>query len=59
MEAAGYCTIFHVHDELVVEVDADSVELETFKNLMTVLPDWADGLPIAAKAWTSRRYVKS
>jgi DNA polymerase len=59
LEAAGFETIFHVHDELVVEVDEGAIGLETFKNLMTLLPAWADGLPIAAKAWTGRRYVKS
>jgi DNA polymerase len=59
VEAAGLETIFHVHDELVVEVDQDAAALDAFKDLMTVLPVWADGLPIAAKAWTARRYVKS
>jgi DNA polymerase len=59
IEAAGFETIFHVHDELVVEVDEHAAALDAFKDLMTVLPDWADGLPIAAKAWTARRYVKS
>jgi DNA polymerase len=59
IEAADFETIFHVHDELVVEVDENTAALDPFKDLMTVLPDWADGLPIAAKAWTACRYVKS
>jgi DNA polymerase len=59
LEAAGFAIIFHVHDELVAEIDDDTVELERFKTLMTKLPDWATGLPVAAKAWSSRRYVKS
>jgi DNA polymerase len=59
LEAAGFPIIFHVHDELVAEIDADNVELERFKTLMTKLPDWATGLPVAANTWSGRRYVKS
>jgi DNA polymerase len=59
LEPAGFPVIFHVHDELIAEVNADNVELDRFKTLMTELPDWANGLPVAAKAWSDRRYVKS
>jgi hypothetical protein len=27
--------------------------------LVTTLPDWADNLPITAKAWTRKRYAKT
>jgi DNA polymerase len=62
VEAAGFNTIFHVHDEIVVEMDEATVTpalLERFKSLMIEKPAWADGLPMAAKIWSGRRYVKS
>jgi DNA polymerase len=61
VEASGLQTIFHVHDEIVVELDtpeATPEQLAQFKALMTVKPDWAFDLPIAAKTWSARRYVK-
>jgi DNA polymerase bacteriophage-type len=59
VDAAGFEICLHVHDELVVEVPEGPVDLAGFTKLMTELPSWAQGLPLAAKAWTGRRYVKS
>jgi RecA-family ATPase len=58
LEAAGYPIIFTVHDEIVVEVPESFGSLDEFKQLMTALPDWAAGLPIAAKAREARRFSK-
>jgi hypothetical protein len=33
--------------------------LEEFHRLMTELPEWAAGFPIAAKVWTRQRFAKS
>jgi hypothetical protein len=57
VEAAGFSVVLHVHDEIVAEVPDGSVE--EFERLVTTLPEWATGLPIAAKPWTSARYVKA
>jgi CHC2 zinc finger/Toprim domain len=55
LEAAGYPIVLHVHDEIVCEVAGGA---DNFLSLMTVLPDWAAGLPIAAKAWERTCYAK-
>src|SRR5262245_45594588 len=58
LEAAGYPIVLHVHDEIVAEVPKGFGGLDEFRAIMTTLPAWAGGLPIAAKAWTGARYVK-
>lgn len=60
LDRAGFPIVGHVHDETVCEVKQSEVNKQKpeFQRLMTVVPDWADGLPIVAKAWTDTRYVK-
>jgi DNA polymerase len=59
LEAAGCFLVLHVHDELVAEAPEGRGSTDQFVAIMTMLPDWAQGLPIAAKAWTGPRYVKT
>jgi hypothetical protein len=58
LEAAGYPIVLHVHDEVVCEVPNGFGNLEDFRRLVTALPDWAEGLPIAAKAREGERFSK-
>jgi DNA polymerase len=59
LEAAGYPVVLHVHDEVVCEAPADFGSIEEFQRLITTLPDWAEGLPIAAKVRNGVRFSKS
>ena len=59
LEAAGYPVVLHVHDEIVAEVPINFGSVEEFQRLITTLPDWAEGLPIAAKIRDSERFSKS
>jgi DNA polymerase len=58
VERAGYPIILTVHDEVVAEPRADFGGAEEFQRLMSVLPPWADGLPIAASGFEAERYRK-
>lgn len=58
VEAKGYYVILSVHDEVVCETRAGFGSVEEFEQLMTVLPAWAEGLPVAANAWVGPRYKK-
>jgi len=58
IEAAGYPVVLHVHDEIVCEVPEGFGSSNEFLRLMTTLPVWAAGLPIAAKVWTRACYAK-
>lgn len=58
VDAAGYPVVLTVHDEAVCEVPKGRGGLDTFTDLMSQVPDWADGLPLAAEAWEGPRYRK-
>jgi DNA polymerase bacteriophage-type len=58
LEAASYPVVLHVHDEIVCELPVGVGTKEEFHTIMTTAPDWAAGLPIAAKAHNSTRFAK-
>jgi len=60
VEHDGFPIILTVHDEIVAEVAKNRTDLneERFAQIMSVLPVWAQGLPLTAKAWEDERYVK-
>ncbi len=58
VENAGYFVTLSVHDEVVSETPKNFGSVEEFERLMVELPTWAEGLPLAAGAWTDTRYRK-
>jgi hypothetical protein len=58
-DAEGLPIVLSVHDELLVEVpESRTNALDRLVDCMTALILWAEGLPLAAKGFTCRRYFK-
>jgi DNA polymerase len=49
LEAEGIKTVFTVHDE---------IDISKFRDIITRVPKWAEGLPIEADIFTTERYRK-
>lgn len=58
LEAAGFSIVLSVHDEIVVEQNPSANFLKIIIDIMTHLPEWAKGCPIAAEGFTTERYRK-
>lgn len=58
LEDAGIPVVMHVHDEVLVEPKEGSVSLEDVEKIMSVVPEWAQGLPLASAGWIGNRYRK-
>ena len=48
LEKAGYHIVFHVHDEVILEVPYGQGSLEEACQIMGVPPAWANDLPLRA-----------
>lgn len=53
-----YQIVLSVHDELIAEADEGTGSVKEFEDLMSALPDWTSGIPVAAEGWTGTRYHK-
>jgi hypothetical protein len=58
LEAAGYKIVLHTHDDICAEVPDGFGSIEEFTRLMTILPDWAEGLPVAVEAHEGPRFCE-
>jgi DNA polymerase bacteriophage-type len=58
LEPAGYQIVLHVHDEIVAEAPEGFGSVDEFTRLITASPEWADGLPVAAKVRNGPRFSK-
>ena len=58
MVKKGYRIVTNVHDEIVAETPLDFGSVEEMEQLMCVMPDWADGLPLGAEGFESFYYKK-
>jgi DNA polymerase len=57
-EAAGYPVFAHVHDEVVCEVEDDFGSVQELEDILSLVPKWGRGCPIAAEGFESKRYRK-
>lgn len=60
LDAEGFETVAHVHDEIIVECDERDAEdaARRVHQIMTDNPPWAQGLPLAAEGKIMLRYGK-
>jgi DNA polymerase len=57
LERAGLPVVLHVHDEVVSELRAKT-ELVAMETIMSTVPQWAEGLPLAVEGYAEERYRK-
>lgn len=53
----GMIAVFHVHDEVIVEIDNDD-ELDTILDVMAAPIEWAPGLPLKGAGFICEYYQK-
>lgn len=61
LEAAGFPIVFHVHDEVVIDIPRfadDKTMLQQVKDIMTRPISWASGLPLGADGWVGTFFKK-
>ncbi|MGO1368541.1 DNA polymerase [Senegalia sp. (in: firmicutes)] len=58
LEKYGYKTVFHVHDEVILDVPKDKGSLKEVEAVMGESISWAPGLPLGAEGFESEYYKK-
>ena len=61
LEAAGYPIVFHIHDEVVIDIAPYTFGedmLEDVVRIMSTPIPWAQGLPLAADGWVGTYFRK-
>jgi len=58
LDAAGYDIALHVHDEVIPDVPEGVGSVEEVNRILSVVPDWAKGLPLTAEGYETYYYKK-
>ena len=60
LDALAFKTVFHVHDEVVCEVEKDNAAgwLKAIQEVFASVPNWAEGLPLKGAGYTTDYYLK-
>ena len=59
LEEAGFEVIFSIHDEIVIDTSQEIEDsLDRVAAIMTVIPPWAEGLPLNAAGWRGPYFIK-
>ena len=59
VEAAGYEIVLSIHDELLTETpDTEDYSDRQLSELISTVPEWAEGLPLSAGGFEGYRYRK-
>ncbi|MCR9200704.1 MAG: DNA polymerase [Planctomycetaceae bacterium] len=58
LEDHGYPIIATVHDEVIIELPEGEGTLDEFIELLSTVPRWGSGCPIASEGYEAKRYRK-
>lgn len=58
LEDAGIPIVFHVHDEIIAEVETEKADLKQVCQIMSRPILWAPGLPLSAEGWVGTFFTK-
>ncbi|WP_159723149.1 DNA polymerase [Enterococcus sp. CSURQ0835] len=58
LDQEGFPIVFHIHDEAVTEVPDGKKSVEEMNEVMSVNPEWARDLPLAAAGFETKYYMK-
>lgn len=58
LDAAGYVIPMHIHDEIVNEMINGNGTVDEVNEIMSIVPSWAQGLPLAADGFELQYYRK-
>ncbi len=59
LEQKGFAIVFHVHDEVICEMEAGKHSVEEVCNSMAMPIEWAKGLPLKAEGYRCNYYKKA
>ena len=54
----GFRIVLTVHDEVLGEAPIGAVSFDEFLEVLSVVPEWAEGFPLMWDGWVRRRYGK-